>query len=349
MAIYHARLGTLRIYDSKEVLSDAVTGTVDIDEYDDSGPTLTDETADAASAAGSTFTFWDAVDAADGLMISSTRPFARITFDLTQMAVAAGALLATYWNGSSWASLTVTDGTAVSGNTMAQDGDIYFDIPGDWAIGATLAGVTPPATSYSLMLKATAAPSTVPIAEQGYPIDSQYFEVPFINMDFKCPEGRPRPEETLELNRENIDSDMHYTVQSERAITEGLAVSFTAKLDDTTNRQALRDALEVGTPGSTYWTAAGTSTKTDTSYIDVDGNSTSTPAFDDTSKKTCCIQVLWDAPSGTATSRIGRSCNEVYFDPSQIEIAEAEDGVTLTCNGMSYGAIDEITQFAYKY
>jgi hypothetical protein len=232
---------------------------------------------------------------------------------------------------------------------MQQDGDIYFDIPGDWAIGATLAGVVPPATSYSLMLKATAPPATPPVAEQGYPIDTQYFEVPFVNMDFKCPEGRARPEEVLKLNRENIDSNMHYTVDTERALTEPLAMSFTARIDDTTNRQALRDALECGNPGSTYWSAAGTSTKGDTSYTDVDGNATSTPAFKDTSKKACCVQVLWDSVAGTAVTRIGRACHEVYFDPAQQEISEAEDAVPITINGMVYGPVEEITQFAYKY
>lgn len=348
MALYYARLGTLRIYDSSEVL--AALASSSVFEFDDSTTTLTDENADARSAAASTFTFWDTVDANDALFLGSTVPFKRVTFDLTIFGVAAGALLPTYWNGSTWATLTATDGTASGGNTMAQDGDIDFEAPADWETeggNSAVAGLT--STHYYIRLRATSAPSTVPTAEQGYPIDTQFFEVPFVQMDFKCPEGRPRPEEMLILDRENLSTDMHFLATSERPVTEGVQMSFTAMLDDTTNRQALRDALEVGNPGSANWSNAGTSTKTDTTYLDVDGNSITTPAFVDTDKKTCAIQVLWASQSGTATSRIGRALNEVYIHPSEVEFAEAEEGVTVSINGTVFGSIEEITQFGYRH
>lgn len=353
MALYYARLGTLRIYDSTEVLTALANASVF--SYDDSTDTVTDENADARSAAASTFTFWEVGDDAnDALFIGSTVPFKRITFDITTVAVGSGVLLPTYWNGSTWATLTATDGTASGGNTMAQDGDIHFEAPADWETeggNSSVTGLT--SAHYYIRLRATSIPSTAPIAEQGYAIDTQYFEVPFVQMDFKCPEGRPRPEETLVLDRENINdgtiSAGHYVVTSERPIEEGVQTSFTAMIDDTTNRTALRDALEVGNPGSANWGSAGTSTKTDTTYIDIDGNTAATSAFVDTDKKTCAIQVIWNAQSETATSRIGRALNEVYIHPSDVEIAESEEGVTMSINGTVFGSIEEIVQFGYRH
>jgi hypothetical protein len=161
-------------------------------------------------------------------------------------------------------------------------------------------------------------------------------------MDFKGPMGRPRPEETLVLDRENIDSAMHYIVSSERAIGEPVAVSFTARLDDTTLRQRLRDIIDADS-GAT-WTVDGdtwVTTKGDFSLVDVDGNSATDAAFADTRKRCVNIEVLWNS----GATDIGLKYGAVYFDPGQQEIAEAEDAVSVTLNGMCYGAITEITAF----
>jgi hypothetical protein len=162
------------------------------------------------------------------------------------------------------------------------------------------------------------------------------------NMDFKGPMGRPRPEETLVLDRENIDSAMHYIVSSERAIGEPVAVSFTARLDDTTLRQRLRDIIDADS-GAT-WTVDGDTwltTKGDFSLVDVDGNSATDAAFADTRKRCVNIEVLWNS----GATDIGLKYGAVYFDPAQQEIAEAEDAVSVTLNGMCHGAITEITAF----
>lgn len=66
--------------------------------------------------------------------IGSTAPFDRVTADLSTLAAGAGALVAEYYNGSSWTALSgVTDGTASGGNTLAQDGDVTWTIPTNWA------------------------------------------------------------------------------------------------------------------------------------------------------------------------------------------------------------------------
>jgi hypothetical protein len=169
-----------------------------------------------------------------------------------------------------------------------------------------------------------------------------YVEFILENMDFKGPMGRPRPEETLVLNRENIDSNIHYIVTSERAIAEPVAVSFTARLDDTTLKQRLRDMIDADSGAA--WTVDGdtwVTTKGDGSLVDVDGNSTTAPAFADTRKRCVNVEVLWNS----GANDIGLKYIAVYFDPAQQEIAEAEDAVTVTLNGMCYEAISEITAF----
>jgi hypothetical protein len=167
-----------------------------------------------------------------------------------------------------------------------------------------------------------------------------YVEMVLENMDFKGPLGRPRPEETLVLDRENLSSAMHYIVTSERAIAEPVAVSFTVRLDDTTLRQRMRDILDADSAAA--WTVDGdtwVTTKGDHTLTDVDGNAHTGVAFADTRKRCCDVEVLWNS----GATDIGVQYGAVYFDPGQQEIGEAEDAVSVTINGMCYEAITEIT------
>ena len=41
-------------------------------------------------------------------------------------------MTAKYWDGAAWQPVTITDGTAAAGAPLAQDGDVTWNIPGDW-------------------------------------------------------------------------------------------------------------------------------------------------------------------------------------------------------------------------
>lgn len=176
-----------------------------------------------------------------------------------------------------------------------------------------------------------------------------YLELTLENMDFKGPMGRPRPEETLVLDRENINdgtvSAGHYIITSERAIAEPVAVSFTVRLDDTTWRQTLRDAINADSNVTAAWLVGPSNddwetTKGDHTLTDIAGNTNAQPAFADLTKMCVDVQVLWNR-----TNDIGVQFGAVYFPPDQQEIAESEEAVTVTINGMCYEAITEITVF----
>lgn len=173
-----------------------------------------------------------------------------------------------------------------------------------------------------------------------------YVEFTLENMDFKGPMAAARPEETLVLDRENLSTIMHYIVTSERVIAEPIAVSFTARLDDTTLRQKLRQVLNSDNAAAGAWTVGSDSwitTKGDGSLTDVDGNaiSQSGVTFADTAKQAVNVEVLWDS----GATDIGLKYDAVHFPPEQQEIAEAEEAVTVTVNGMGYEGVSEITAF----
>lgn len=100
-------------------------------------------------------TFWAA---GVPLFIGHTSIFTKLNVDLLVAAIGSGALIVDYWNGSTWASLTVTDGTFSAPNTFAIDGQITFTAPGPWATGAP--GLSP--GRYYLRLTPTSTPGTLP-------------------------------------------------------------------------------------------------------------------------------------------------------------------------------------------
>ena len=58
----------------------------------------------------------------DYLLIGSHQPFRGLAVDVDAANANAATLLAEYWNGSAWATLSASDGTASGGATFAQDG-----------------------------------------------------------------------------------------------------------------------------------------------------------------------------------------------------------------------------------
>jgi len=143
--------------------------------YDSVADSYTDETTDADSvdAAGdvllppqnATIQQNTATNPSDAIYFGSTFTFNSIKIDIYTAANVTGATFNwAYWNGTAWATLTVTDGT--SGFTV--DGSVTFTAPGDWAT-TTVNGVsaywvkcytTSPGTATAITI------TTAPLADQ---------------------------------------------------------------------------------------------------------------------------------------------------------------------------------------
>jgi len=332
--------GEFRIMDSTAIVANGAEAKMDVEVYDATGPTFTDKTSEAyADDTSYTGNFW--ADTNDKIYVGCTTKFATIQFlqGGGVLAIAAGTLAPKYYNGTSFTALTVVDGTASGGHTLAQDGDITFAIPRDWA---KQGDASLDSTMYYIELAPTSVPSTKPSADILAPTDGQYFVVKFADMNFTGPLDRPRTEELLVMNRGRYTSDAHYIEGPDARIYEGIPISFSCVIDDTINRERLLAALACGNPNdSAYWTATGVTTKGNTKN---DG-SNANPGFRETAKKTVNIQVLF---SGTTYAE-GRAYYEVYFDLEEQKIAEAEEGLVLNCAGLVYGVIEGIHGFGNRY
>lgn len=111
---------------------------IDIRIWDNSASSLTDESATLQHE--DTVNVFPAIldQAADYIYCGADAEFAEFLFSgFTYSTGSNGAVVAEYYNGTSFTALSgVTDGTAVSGNTMRQRGSITWTLPIDWAIGA---------------------------------------------------------------------------------------------------------------------------------------------------------------------------------------------------------------------
>jgi hypothetical protein len=171
-----------------------------------------------------------------------------------------------------------------------------------------------------------------------------YLEFVYDQMDFNGVMGRARPEEILVLDRGTLNSNVHYVQGTDEPILEPVDISISCRLDDTTMRQRLRDALNIDSAatwdvdGDTWVTTKGTTT-----LLSSTGSSVTTPTFADTAigKRCVNVEILWDEGS----SDIGVKYAEVYFPAAEQKIAEAADSLTVSLSGKVYGAITEITSF----
>jgi len=347
MRKFTARDGTLRIFDGAERIAKGAQANMSVYVWDQSGPTFTDKTAEAyADDTSYTGNFW--VDSPDKIYVGQTTPFARIKYlqGGGVDAIAAGALVPKYYNGTSFTGIpgfeAAHDGTAVSGNTLAQDGYIHFNPPYNWAKGGD---ASLDSTMYYIELAPTSYPTTEPSADILAPVDGQFRDVIFANMDFAGPFGRALTEEQLVLNRGQMDSYGHYVQGSDDPVHAPLPISFSFLLDDTVNLDYIFDALICANPNDgANWTASGTTTKGDTKNDGTNSN----PAFANSSEKTVDIQMLW-ATGTTGGYDQGVSYYEVYFPREQQQIAESDEGVIMTCNGLVYGVIENIHWLADRY
>ncbi len=166
-----------------------------------------------------------------------------------------------------------------------------------------------------------------------------YLELAFSAGDLAAPLGFGRPEERLMLDRGVMDANAHYIPGPDMPIMEMYALTFSAFIQDTTNFQYFEELLKAlndstQTVNSNTWTT----TKGDTQR---DG-SNANPAFFDTNKKACNVELLY---SDANITDFGYRWNEVYFPLNESEISEAEDGNKISLNGQIYGTFERITAF----
>jgi len=170
---------------------------------------------------------------------------------------------------------------------------------------------------------------------------THYIQILFTEMDFSAPTSRPLTEETLILDRNKADSNMHYIQGPDTPIYDPIAITFTCKIADTSSTQLMVDWLSGVTrlPGASSGLTQLYSWKGKTT---ISGNSL--PAFaDSTGKYAYKTEIKWDASS--AGTDIGYQYNEVFFTPGEQTITEAPDGVTLNVNGQIYGGVSRINSF----
>lgn len=285
-------------------------------------------------------------DSSAAVFIGSTSKFAMFRFlkgGGADYASGAGAMILKYFNGSDFNSSVSGkgDGSAVGGNCLAQDGYVGFIVPRNWGLGANAYNAALDADKYYIMVQTTSSSSPDADADVLCPCLSQYFEVAFASMDFSGPMGRQLQEEILVLDRNTMSAKGHYIKSADDPLYEPIPISFSAMIDDTYNKDAIMEALACGTPGSTYWTGAGTTSKGTTKNNGVHYN----PGFADTNKKCVNAQILWSG----ATYGIGMAFYECYFPADEITIAESEDAITLSANGGCYGVIETINGFGNRY
>mgnify|MGYP001593692448 CR=1 FL=1 len=171
-----------------------------------------------------------------------------------------------------------------------------------------------------------------------------YVEIPFSNMDLNAPFARSRPIDPIIPNATGFShapKDESY----DAAFYEPQSLSFSCKVDFTTNSWKLRQALcnpdlqPVWSVGGNTWT----STKGRGSIILADGKYVGTRPFFDTKKVAVKIEALWE--DSRAGSAVGMSWDETYIPPQDVSIEESADDVTLSIDGLVYGAIQILGGF----
>lgn len=104
------------------------------------------------------------------LFIGSDQPFNKASFTISVANDVDSTMSAKYWNGSSWATLSITDGTKSGSKTLAVTGDVTFTQPVDWQHTAAATSPSGPAVdlywimiTVSVNLKGTTAASLITV------------------------------------------------------------------------------------------------------------------------------------------------------------------------------------------
>ena len=83
----------------------------------------------------------------DYLYLGSHVPFRGVQVDVDATNSVASVLSTDYWNGTTWANASSTDGTIATGFTFGQDGAITWTVPTDWAAVALATAVATTGTA----------------------------------------------------------------------------------------------------------------------------------------------------------------------------------------------------------
>lgn len=131
--------GTKRIYLMPRNYTTAITAKVAAAPYlkviKDVAGVITDYSENAQDGdAGTDVTLSSLATAANGgyLYLGFHRKIAGVRVDVDAANATASVLTAQYLNGKTWTALTITDGTASGGATLAQDGTITWTSPTSW-------------------------------------------------------------------------------------------------------------------------------------------------------------------------------------------------------------------------
>lgn len=343
---YYGKNGALRIYDSTRGRDLSQSGPKQIHVATEIASVYADITANMLNPSAGTNTILAV--ATNHVYVGNLFPFSKITVDLSSIASAdGGVLVVQYWNGTTWASVAnLVDGTAVTANTMRQDGTIQWDVPTNWVANDNPATGT---NLYYIRMHTTTNTGTDAVAELIEPSSGQYYEVVFATMNLTAPEGNNRPEEIIRLNRGQLDAMSHYIQGLDDPILQPPPqIQFSALLDSIYNKLALPKVLACEDANITTWPSSGISTKTDTQLpAGLTGTLVNTPPFTDPTKKAVCVQVMWDDLAG---SRIFREYNEVHIPSGGVTLTEAPDSLTLQLTGGIYGSIrSDLTNFGYRW
>ncbi|NCN28301.1 hypothetical protein GW915_12095 [bacterium] len=133
--------------------------------YNANTAVFTDETADIASATANDVALppIQATTAGDCIYVGMDTKFGLFRLNVGTAGVYSATLVWEYWDGTAWATLTVTDGT--SGFTVAGTNDVTFTPPANWATTAV-----DTITKYWIRCRASAVTSitTAPLGTQGW-------------------------------------------------------------------------------------------------------------------------------------------------------------------------------------
>lgn len=164
------------------------------------------------------------------------------------------------------------------------------------------------------------------------------FKVKFMNADPQIPVGRPRPDQILFLDRGRVSTDMIYHRGPDNVIFEPVQTTFSAWLTESINRTALEQALRCGTINADNWVTTKGSTQIEGATLQAFAG--------DTSMKTVNVELIYYGQ----TDNVGKKMTEVAFPPQNIQFGAATpDGILITCQGLIYGDITDITGFTSPY
>ena len=163
-----------------------------------------------------------------------------------------------------------------------------------------------------------------------------YIQVLFTDASLSFPLGRGRPEELLNMDRGNFDTNASYSEGSDEPIVNPLPFTFTGKIDDQTYTGYLLDWLS----GVTRINNSDLPTSKASSGVTVSTSTVTLKAFADGVKTAYDAEVLWDG-----STDYGFKVKEIYFPPDQQTLAEGDDNVSLSVNGLIYGRITRMAAF----